>query len=181
MAAAQQGVLRADDPVEVAARAAAAAEAASTAEAAAAAARAKRMPNSKLAIPSWLSEELDDTAAQEGLLIPVPNEGAPAPRGPKAAKALVVRPPAPPAAAVRVAAADPEAPGVESEAAGTRHAAVVAALAIDVKRSQIAGGRIPRDAEFDESATGRRVGVPYCLQLCFLIGQGSGQRCAFFV
>ena len=128
VAAAQQGVLRADDPVEVAARAAAAAEAASTAEAAAAAARAKRMPNSKLAIPSWLSEELDDTAAQEGLLIPVPNEGAPAPRGPKAAKALVVRPPAPPAAAVRVAAADPEAPGEESEAAGTRHAAVVAAL-----------------------------------------------------
>jgi hypothetical protein len=128
VAAAQQGVLRADDPVEVAARAAAAAEAASTAEAAAAAARAKRMPNSKLAIPSWLSEELDDTAAQEGLLIPVPVAGEKVARGPKAAKALVVRPPAPPAAAMREAPADPNAPAEETEAAGTRHAAVRAAL-----------------------------------------------------
>lgn len=128
MAAAQQGVLRAEDPEEAAARAAAAAEAASKAEEAAAAARAKRMPGSKMAIPSWLAEELDDTAAQEGLLIPEPIAGEKIARGPKAAKALVVRPPAPPRAEPREAPADPNAPAEDSEAAGTRHAAVRAAL-----------------------------------------------------
>ena len=131
-AARQQGVLRAADAEELRQRAeAAAAEAAAKAAAEAAAQPRRPAPprGSKFVIPEWLSEDLDPLADEEGLLIPEPKSGAaPVARGPKAAKALIVPPPAPPAQPPRVAPPDPLAPPEDAGAMATRHEAVVQAL-----------------------------------------------------
>ena len=129
VAARQQGVLRAADAEEMRQRAEAAAAEAAAKEAAAQPRRPPPPPRgSKFVIPEWLNEDLDPLADEEGLLIPEPKAGPPVARGPKAAKALIVPPPAPPAQPQRVAPPDPLAPAEDAGAMASRHEAVVQAL-----------------------------------------------------